>query len=171
MQHGGTAVIYKVIKSIAILLCFYLSSCVSVKLPQSGGEKSNKLKLESPGPAYRELFLKDLDFAWRNDNTSSTISVYSECLEENPQSLKEIRRDLISSLSGSEILSESSSAKGELKSLRSSVMSRLDNQKTYTDLAIYNKDKCIYAASHVTLNPQAAKEVFSEFLSQLESQL
>lgn len=148
-----------------------LSSCVSVKLGNQENKKPQNLRFSSPDKSYQEVFLKDLDYAWRDEKQNSTIGLFTECSEKTNKTLKDLRRELVSSLSSAKVLEEKEAHKSGFHSLRSMIEAKVDKKSSFTDLAIYQKANCLYIATHVTIKKQSGVDAYNKFLKSLESQL
>lgn len=144
---------------------------MSVRLAAPEIKKATTVKASSPSPEYQEIFLKDLDYAWRHSKTGETIGLFTECNPENDKSLTDIRRGLLNSFDQAKILSESTGRAGSADRLRTLLETSEYKTKSYTDLAIYKNESCVYIATHVSVQQGSSSKAFDDFLKGIEGQL
>ncbi|MFN8792195.1 MAG: hypothetical protein ACK5Y2_12140 [Bdellovibrionales bacterium] len=79
---------------IGVFMTFFLSSCISVKVPFEANSKASNVSFQNPSSPYIPLETEIADSAWISERTANTISYLSECKSQNAD-LEAIAMDTI----------------------------------------------------------------------------
>jgi hypothetical protein len=147
---------------------FFLTSCISVKVPLGPLDKIKNLKFQEPTKPYTQLISGTADYSWISTDTGNTIAILSEC-KDSPISLKDVAIDTAKAIDQLDII------RSEPHSLKKYpgyfVLARglVDNSKVEMSIITLQTSKCLLTLTYGGLAKNFAKEneIFETFLANL----
>lgn len=152
--------------SIAMLVLFASTGCVSVKLaPSSPPEKARDVHYKDPAAPFKSSNSAASDRMWISTKTASTISYFTSCSPSEPP-LKNIRAAAFSSLENVEVTKEEHTQINDREGLKSDIEGKMEGVPVKIRFLVFKKNSCSYHLSYVALNENFEKELdqFNNFV-------
>ncbi len=134
-----------------ILLVMTAQSCISVGIGPSKAKKATGLTLVAPSPPFVEFESEVGDQVWRNPETGSTISYYSDCSRASDPNLDEIKFHLLGELDQGKVLEEKRVEYNQRAAIDALLSGSIDGILTQVHLIIFKKSGCIYTLTYASL--------------------
>lgn len=150
------------------IFCFFLTSCISVKVPLGPAEKAKDLKFQAPASPYFDLNSETSDFSWISEKTGNTISVLSEC-KESKLTTKEVALDTARGIDNHKIIKSEPNAFQNFDGHRVMTTGLVDNSEVQMLIHTFRTSSCFVTLTYGGLkkNYSSEESVFDQFQSSL----
>ena len=151
-----------------LIFCFFLTSCISVKVPLGPAEKAKDLKFQAPAAPFFDLDSETADFSWISEKTGNTLSILSEC-KESKLTAKEVALDTARGIDDHKILKSESKAFQNFDGHKVMTTGLLDNSEVQMVIHTFKASNCFVTLTYGGLrkNFLAEEKVFDQFQSSL----
>ena len=152
--------------SIATVLFFSLSSCVSFNLPSSSGWKAPTVDFQVPAKPFIPIDNKNADKAWISEKNGNTISYISECGSPLDPPLQQIESETFNFLENLKILSTDSKNFNGRECLETLAQGTVDGVTVQMRVVTFKKNNCSYSLVYGGVKEKFSTELnyFDQFL-------
>lgn len=126
------------------------SSCVNVPLPQTSRQSVEDLSFPSPDAPFKMVSDNTADHVWNDLQTSSVISIYSDCREQADTHLMSAVRQVRSSFDDVLESTVTDVQIGERLGKRIMTLGLIDGLKVKTDHRVFKWKGCQLTISYVS---------------------
>jgi hypothetical protein len=151
-----------------ILLPFFLTGCVSVKINPNQAKKSENIVFLEPKSPFKLLSDKHekMDRAWQSQKTGNTIGFISEC-GTTAVPLSQLENDVLSNLDNTNSLSNNKISFNDREAIETTIKGQVDGVKIKLALLVFRKSECSYTITYVgkEQNFDAESKLYSDFLN------
>lgn len=147
---------------------FFLTSCISVKVPLGPLEKIKDLEFQEPTSPYTQLVSDSADHSWISSDTGNTIAILSEC-KETALSLKDIAIDTAKAIDQFQIVKSEPQFVKKHPGHFVHTKGLVDNSKVEMSIITLQTSKCLLTLTYGGLEKNFAKEneIFEKFKASL----
>lgn len=144
-----------------------LLSCVSVNLGRKTVQKSSDYTYSEPSRPFELAPNELVDRAWRDTNTGNTISIVSDCPNQDDPTLESISAGVTSGIKQLKIIKEEKTTFNQREALRSEIEGQIDGLATQMDIVTFKKNGCIYVLTYLGVQQhfQLGRTTFEKFLN------
>ena len=156
------------VNHLLVLSLFFLTSCISVKVPLGPLEKIKDLKYQEPAEPYTELVTETADHSWISKSTGNTIALLSEC-QETRMSLKDLAFDTAKAIDQFQIVKSEPHSIQKFPGHLVSAKGMIDNSKVEMTIITFQTPKCVVTLTYGGLEKNFDKEnpIFEKFKKSL----
>lgn len=147
---------------------FFLTSCISVKVPLGPLEKIKDLEFQEPTSPYTQLVSDTADHSWISADTGNTIAILSEC-KEISSSLKDVAIDTAKAIDQFQIVKSEPHIVKKHPGHFILAKGFVDNSKVEMSIITLQTSKCLLTLTYGGLEKNFAKEseIFENFMANL----
>lgn len=148
----------------------FINACVSVQLGQNEIKKSTDYKYKAPEKPWQEISSLRIDHGWKNTRNGNSLSVVSDCSEQQDPTLNSIREGVLTGIDEVELLSEKKTMFNQREALQTEAKGKVDGVPTLMNVLLFKKNGCIFILTYVGTQIHYASntETFDAFLKHFE---
>lgn len=159
-------------KRLIIVISFIglLSGCISFNIGPSQSRKAKDVEYKDPSKPFKSFKTANADRAWISESTGNTLSYSSECGDSSPN-IDQVYTELISGVSGSQIIEENRGFFNERTSISTTTRGNLDGVPVQMSFIVFKKNNCVYSLSYGGVEQKFAAEhnIFKAFVDSFKA--
>lgn len=154
-----------------IFIMLFFSSCVSVNLPTSRGQKASQVIYRKPNAPFSDIRSNNADQAWLSSVTGNTISFISECNNPADPPLHQIESETLSVMTDLKVLSSQNINFNSREGLHTVAEGQVDGIPVKMKLLSFKKNSCNYSLIFGGLREKldAEDSYFNDFLQEFKA--
>ncbi len=144
--HSTTLIL---ISCLSLWLLATTTACVSIHLKGPQIQRAEGLQFTPPPLPFKQVQIVDVDWAWHNPDSQTSISILSECGDVRRLKLDQVEQSLLREMTDGRLVSSKPLTYQGVAARHTQMKGHLDGQFAFYQARLFIKGNCLYLISHV----------------------